>query len=207
MANYKLVEDQHTGNLTLGDPWIFWVGALGVPAPLVTILLVAPLALVSILFVGPLPPVITVPFWAILTSVPLILKQILILCSIIWFIIWFIAFWSTLDGVTITLDPKNRTLTKQLRPLFLLPAPTKLPFSEIENIELEFYRTGGKGSHDAWRVNALYGASHKIELDLDGEREEMLDLGRKVATLTGAPLLDHSEQLKGSLLDKILGQA
>lgn len=203
MANYKLVEDQKNGNLTFGDPWIFWVGALGVPAPLVTILLVAPLALVTILFVGPLPPVITVPFWAMWNFVPLILKQILILCSIIWFLV----FWPSLDGVTITLDPKNRTLTKQLRPLFLLPAPTKLPFSEIENIEVEFYRTGGKGSHDAWRVNALYGASHKIELDLGGEREEMLDLGRKVVTLTGAPLLDHSEQPKGSpsLLDKVLG--
>lgn len=117
-----------------------------------------------------------------------------------------IRWYSSLTWVTISLDPQSRMLTERKRFLFLRPSSTHLPFSQIEDIEVELYRTDGRGSHDAWRVNANAREGSVVELNSNGGPGEMLDFAQKIASLTGAPLHDHSQTKEtSSLHDRFMG--
>lgn len=105
MGVRDLDEDHLTGRLTLSDQLIPRLLIFALQLPLVTFLLVLALSTPS--------PGYRV-FWILLMSVVLVPG---LYYSFTW--------------VTITLDPRSRTLTKERRPLFLRLSSTRVPFSQI----------------------------------------------------------------------------
>ncbi|MGB8644838.1 MAG: hypothetical protein WCF84_06345 [Anaerolineae bacterium] len=107
---------------------------------------------------------------------------------------------------TVVLDPQTKTLVKSSGLLFYRLASTELPFSEIANVEVKYYlQTNKYGGSDRWNVKVIDRSGNTIAINEDGGRDEMMDLGQRVAALTGAPLLDHSHKGQ-TLLDKIMGR-
>lgn len=111
------------------------------------------------------------------------------------FIFSLFALWMLLYQDSTTLDPSRRVMRKT-KGLPFFTTRTLLPFDQITNIAVEYYVLRGRyGPGDEWRVQAVDRAGIKYLLSARGGREEMLRLGQKIATLTGAPLLDHSEKV------------
>ncbi len=108
---------------------------------------------------------------------------------------------------TIELEPARRTMTRTTSMVLLPIRSTTTPFSDLANIEVQFYRqSSGRSSHDAYRVNALNKNGIRIPLNWDGKRDEMFAFGQKISAITGAELLDHSEK-PASQLAELMEQA
>lgn len=93
---------------------------------------------------------------------------------------------------TISLDPATRLMKKTIG-IGRFERYTLLPFTQIANIDVDLHLVYSKGespSH-SWRLRAIDRAGNEIELNSMGKRDEMIELGKKIAALTGAPLLDR----------------
>ena len=51
------------------------------------------------------------------------------------------------------------------------------------------------GWHASWRVQAIDQVGVKLLMSARGRRDAMLQLTQLIATMTGAPLLDHSNKV------------
>lgn len=129
---------------------------------------------------------------------------------IIFAIIFLLSLASSLSGffaTTVKIEPAVRMLSHTTRLLFFPIRSTILSFNDLANIQVQFYRqSSGRSSHDAYRVNGIDKSGHRISLNWDGQREEMLALAQKISAMTGAPVLDQTEE-PASTLDQVIEQA
>lgn len=125
-------------------------------------------------------------------------------------IVILLSFGQSLGGLVLTsftFDRTSRSLATKTNLLILPLRSATILFSDMENIEVQFYRqSSGRSSHEAYRVNAILQSGRRMVLNWDGKRDEMLALGQRIAAYTGAELLDHSER-PASQLDELMQRA
>jgi TolA-binding protein len=181
MAALNLQEDQSTGTLTLRpNPWTRLLGAMG---NLVWILVLLGFFLVPSFSGGRFNPE------------SLIIVVIVLLFSVIPSLGAFLF-------TTLTFDRTSRTLTRTSRLLGLPIRSTTVSFTDLANLQVQLYRqSSGRSSHEAYRVVALDKSGARIPLNWDGKRDEMLALAQKISALSGAELLDQSDQPASQLTE------
>lgn len=171
MANMKVSEDPESGRLIL-RPWKGYK-RLGYKTGIILGLVAMPLLACS----GSIP--------------------IIIICSVATMVSAVCLFFSF---GTVTIDPERRVLNKTRE--FIIryhgfSTSIALPFTRIAAIKVEYWPLRSRGWWtdrvylEAWRLLAIDRAGRQVELDGEGKLDEMIELGKKIAALTGAPLLDR----------------
>ncbi len=129
---------------------------------------------------------------------------------IIFAVIFLLSLASSLSGffvTTVKIEPAIRMLSRTTRLLFFPIRSTLLSFSDLANVEVQFYRqSSGRSSHNAYRVNVINKAGNRISLNWDGQRDEMFALAQKISAVTGTPLLAQTEK-PASSLDQVIEMA
>jgi hypothetical protein len=187
MAALRLKEDAATGRLTLSAPITSRLGGML-------------FGLVWLVFLG--------AFFLL----PMLSSQSFDVSNLIFVLVLLVfsggsSLISSLTSTIVTLDRGSRTLTTVLSLLVVPLRTTTVPFTELANVEVQYYRqSSGRSAHDAWRVNAVGQDGKRIRINWDGSQAEMADLAQKLVSFTGAPLLDSSLKPQ-STMQRIFGPA